>query len=148
MRVIKTVLKIVLAVGFFVLLGLVYLSLPAADQAAFIQLIGFACFLYFVIDWLVGKLRHKKTYKTCGRCLGSGVGTAVNDFGRCSKCGGRGQIEVQDKTPMGVILCLAGVGIVILGVSGLGWIGIAAGAVLFLLGILLVTDKFQYSDWR
>lgn len=148
MNTIKTILKIILAIAFFIFIGLVYASLPAADQPVFLQMIGFACFVYFVIDWLVGKLRKKNVYKTCGRCLGTGYGAAVNDFGRCSKCGGRGKIEVQDKTPMGVILCLAGIGIVILGVSGLGWFSIAAGAVLFLLGILLVTDKFQYSDWR
>lgn len=147
MKIIKTILKFVLAAGFFVFVGLIFLSLPAADQPVFLQLVGVALGLFYFIDWLVGKLRRKKAYKTCGRCLGSGVGIAVNDFGRCSKCGGRGTIEVQDKSPMGIVLCLAAIGIVILGVSGLGWIGIAAGAILFLLGILLATDKYMYSDW-
>jgi hypothetical protein len=148
MSVIKTIVKIVLAVGFFILIGLVYISLPAADQPAFLQLLTVAIVIYYVIDWLVGKLKNKRAYKTCGRCLGSGVGTAVNDFGRCSKCDGTGKIEVQDKSPMGILLCLTGIGIVILGVSSLGWASIAAGVALVLLGIMLVTDKYMYSDWR
>jgi hypothetical protein len=49
---------------------------------------------------------------------------------------------------MGILLCLTGIGIVILGVSSLGWASIAAGVALVLLGIMLVTDKYMYSDWR
>jgi hypothetical protein len=148
MQIIKTIVKVILSIVFFVLVGLFYGSLPAAEQPAFLQLGGIALGVYYVIDLLVEKLKKSKAFKTCGRCLGSGVGTAVNDFGRCSKCGGSGKIEVQDKSPMGILLCLIGVGIVIFGISSLGWVAIAAGVALLLLGIALATDKYMYSDWR